>query len=113
MIGRLRKGRGAFDVFAPVEDLSRIARGERGVELVGGPRKWLGAGAGGEVIGDEWARQIVRVSLYSSVFGLLCEEAELTFSLFNLVESFGYHSSHGYDPQERSVERDHLFQPRP
>ncbi|ORY84702.1 inositol hexakisphosphate-domain-containing protein [Leucosporidium creatinivorum] len=59
MIGRLRKGRGAWDVFAPVEDLSGIARGERGVEVVGRPR-WFGAGAGGEVIGDEWARQIVR-----------------------------------------------------
>lgn len=65
MIGRLRKeGRGHFSVFSPVHDLSAIAKGEAGqleVEKTSLAKARF-AGAGGEVIGDEWARQIVRVS---------------------------------------------------
>ena len=65
MISRLRKDGGHFYVFSPVHDLSSIAKGDAGelVETVPGAKKKLAdvRRNGGEVVGDEWARQIVRV----------------------------------------------------
>lgn len=68
MITRLRKAGapGHFFVFAPVQDLSAIAKADRGGEGA----VVLAAGAGGagrlgerqgERVGDEWAEQIIRV----------------------------------------------------
>ncbi|KAK4055018.1 hypothetical protein OIO90_003359 [Microbotryomycetes sp. JL221] len=64
MIARMRKeGKGHFYVFAPVQDLSAIAKGEAGQWDINGLSSSLTRRtrlAGGEIIGDEWARQIVR-----------------------------------------------------
>lgn len=69
MISRLRKeGKGHFSVFAPVHDLSAIAKGEAGQlevsNLKAAQRMYTG-----ELVGDEWARQIVLVSPSSSHTG--------------------------------------------
>lgn len=62
MISRLRKeGKGHFSVFAPVHDLSAIAKGEAG-QLEVSNLKAAQRMYAGEVVGDEWARQIVLVS---------------------------------------------------
>lgn len=63
MLGRMRKT-GHFYVFSPVHDLSAIARGDAG-ELSAFSDSAKGRfvdvqRSGGEVIGDEWASQIVR-----------------------------------------------------
>ncbi|GJN93415.1 hypothetical protein Rhopal_006470-T1 [Rhodotorula paludigena] len=63
MLGRLRKSTpGHFYVFAPVQDLSAIAKADRlGESVVVASRKLKGdAAAGGEMVGDEWAQQIIR-----------------------------------------------------
>jgi hypothetical protein len=66
MSERLRKDGGHFYVFSPIHDLSSIAKGEAGEPedtTPGAKRKLADARRnGGEVVGDEWARQIVRVS---------------------------------------------------
>lgn len=62
MIARMRKdGKGHFYVFAPVQDLSAIAKGEAG-QLEPSNLASRARLTGGEIIGDEWAGQIVRVS---------------------------------------------------
>ncbi|KAM0753591.1 hypothetical protein T439DRAFT_322487 [Meredithblackwellia eburnea MCA 4105] len=58
MISRMRKT-GHFFVFSPVHDLSAIAKGSSGVEAASGGLT-AGVGVGGELVGDEWSRQIVR-----------------------------------------------------
>lgn len=64
MISRLHKT-GHYYVFSPVSDLSAIAKGNAG-ELSAPTSAAKGRFAdvqrtGGEVVGDEWAQQIVRV----------------------------------------------------
>lgn len=71
MITRLRKegAPGHFFIFAPVQDLSAIAKADRGGEgavvlASGGGSAAAGGRAGerqGERIGEEWAEQIIRV----------------------------------------------------
>lgn len=70
MLSRLRKtGKGHFYVFSPVHDLSAIARGDAGElsasNLLAKERFAEVMRAGGEIVGDEWSRQIVRVSSLS------------------------------------------------
>ncbi|KAK4050677.1 hypothetical protein OIV83_003403 [Microbotryomycetes sp. JL201] len=64
MIARMRKeGKGHFYIFAPVQDLSAIAKSEAGQIDAAGLSSSLTRRTrltGGEIIGDEWARQIVR-----------------------------------------------------
>lgn len=64
MISRLRKeSRGYLSVFSPVHDLSAIAKGEAGQLEVTNPGAARARLYNGELIGDEWARQIALVSL--------------------------------------------------
>lgn len=60
MISRMRKT-GHFFVFSPVNDLSLIAKGDAANLVASKDLKQDVQRNGGEVIGDEWARQIVRV----------------------------------------------------
>ncbi|KAL8278970.1 hypothetical protein RQP46_008639 [Phenoliferia psychrophenolica] len=59
MISRMRKT-GHFFVFSPVHDLSQIAKGGAGQIAASEGLKQDVQRNGGELIGDEWARQIVR-----------------------------------------------------
>lgn len=66
MISRMRKT-GHFFVFSPVHDLSLIAKGGAGQIAASEELKQDVQRNGGEVIGDEWARQIVRVRSCSPI----------------------------------------------
>ena len=61
MISRMRKT-GHFFIFSPVQDLSLIAKGGAANISASEEVKQDVQRNGGEVIGDEWARQIVRAS---------------------------------------------------
>lgn len=60
MISHIRKT-SQFTVFAPVHDLSAIAKGEAGQLTVMDMTKGQ-HGAGAQLVGEEWAQQIIRVS---------------------------------------------------
>lgn len=62
MISRLRKT-GHFYVFSPVHDLSVIAKQVGGLATGGGHGRVDDLIRGGEMIGVEWGRQIVSVSI--------------------------------------------------
>jgi hypothetical protein len=73
MISRMNKT-GHFFIFSPVHDLSSIARGGEGgggvpkvsTTLMLEKGKFRDVAGAGDVVGDEWAHQIIRVS--GSVF---------------------------------------------
>lgn len=61
MINRMRKtGTGRFVIFAPIQDLSAIAKGETGDLTLSRPVN-SGRRLGADLVGDEWAHQIIRV----------------------------------------------------
>uniref|UniRef100_A0A0K3CRK6 BY PROTMAP: gi/472580415/gb/EMS18219.1/ metal ion binding protein [Rhodosporidium toruloides NP11] gi/647403677/emb/CDR49761.1/ RHTO0S32e00298g1_1 [Rhodosporidium toruloides] n=1 Tax=Rhodotorula toruloides TaxID=5286 RepID=A0A0K3CRK6_RHOTO len=60
MINRMRKtGTGHFVIFAPIQDLSAIAKGETG-EVALSRAVSRGRRVGADLVGDEWAHQIIR-----------------------------------------------------
>lgn len=64
MISRIRKT-GHFSIFAPIHDLSAIAKGEAGqltvLDITKGPK------GTSQLVGEEWAQQIIRVRCASVV----------------------------------------------
>ena len=109
MVSRMNKT-GHFFIFSPVHDLSAIARGGEGADGLAkvsttsmfrkGRFRDLAGTA--DVVGDEWAHQIIRVS---SARSRPRKGAILFTSEWFSVESIGYHLEIRHDLEERSMAR--------